>query len=107
MGIKGLQKYKQMSANMNSNPSNINRKVNNQTQISMNIENQLNSGPQERSNMVRTSHSHSRQKSLKESSREVEEYRIRQINDGFIPPVEEYTSNAISNEKEIWMEPPT
>lgn len=90
IGVKGLQKYKELSENISFNASNINREVNNQTQISMKIENQLRDGSVERCNKVKTSHSHSRTQSDQVSSKEREEYRIRQINNDLLSNSRQY-----------------
>lgn len=91
--MTGLQKYKQLSENFSFNTSNFNREVNNQTQISMKIENQLIGEPHDRPNKVRTSHqtSHSHTKTAKSSSRDEEEYRIRKINNELMYNSQEYS----------------
>ncbi|CAI2385628.1 unnamed protein product [Moneuplotes crassus] len=93
IGVTGLQKYKQLSENFSFNTSNFNREANNQTQISMKIENQLIGEPHDRPNKVRTSHqtSHSRTKTEKSSSRDEEEYRIRKINNELMYNSQEYS----------------
>ncbi len=102
MGVKGLQKYKQLSENISFQNSNMNREVNNQTQTSMKIENQLRSGSNERLNKVRTSHSHSRTRSDQISSREREEYRIRQINNNLMSNTNQYPhEESLGN---VWKE---
>jgi hypothetical protein len=86
-GVKGLQNYKQLSETMsfNSNSAQVQRAQNNQTQISVKIEDQIQPGVgDQRMNQVKTSHSHSRNQSGIRSSVEVCENRVRQINNDLI-----------------------
>lgn len=77
IGIKGLQKYKQISENFSFSTNPMPRSEINKSEVSMKIENQ---GPKfidERVKQVKTSHSQSRGDMMPS---DVQEYRIKQIN---------------------------
>jgi hypothetical protein len=87
IGAKGLKNYKQLSETMsfNSNSAQVQRAQNNQTQISVKIEDQIH--PEvvdQRMNQVKTSNSNSRNQSGIRSSVEVCESRVRKINNDLI-----------------------
>jgi hypothetical protein len=72
IGAKGLKNYKQLSETMSFNSAQVQRAQNNQTQISVKIEDQIHPGVvDQRMNQVKTSHSHSRNQSGIRSSVEV------------------------------------
>lgn len=96
LGAKGLQNYKNLSENISFSTAQVQRAQNNQTQISMNIDNKIQPSVDKRINQVKTSHSHRKNHSGICSPAEVEEDRIRQINNDLIVNSRQITNEELS-----------
>lgn len=82
---------------MSFSTAQIQRAQNNQTQISMNIDNQIHPSLDKRMNQVKTSHSHRKNHSGVCSPSEIEENRIRQINNDLNMNSRQITNEELSS----------